>query len=123
MGTVTNMKERSEQLEINFESGLTQKFPTPKTVVAHVAYSFGICNMARELDISHGELSKILGGDSNRNLDIDLAARIMDIADSDMLADWHIEKRKSRPPEPSKAKILAQMEAMQNQMKALAAQL
>lgn len=99
------MKEQ-KQMTLDFEPGLTAKFPSPRSVVAHVAYAFGIRRMAAELDMGHGELSKVLAGDSgygSRNLDVDLAERIMQVAGSDLLADYFIEKFKGSRRDPKDA--------------------
>lgn len=104
------------------DDDLIQRFPTPKTVVAFVVYAYGLTRMALALNKSHGELSKLLN-DEDRNLDVDLADRIMEIANSDLLAMWFGAKAKAKLDEPSKGDLVKTVIGLQKQMETIAEQL
>lgn len=112
------MRTDNRQLSINYTPGLTDRFPTAKSVVAYAVHTFGLVRMATALNKSHGELSKLLTDE--RHLDVDLADEIMDIADSDLLADWHIERRKARASTITPADVARKIDEMRDELTQLA---
>lgn len=59
------------QLTLNFEPGLSERYPSLRECVASSVYRYGLTNMAIDLDKSPGNLSVELSADPTRKFGID----------------------------------------------------
>jgi len=82
------------QLTLNFEPGLTARYPDWHATLAHAVYASrkGLSGVAADLDVSPSDLTKRLSHDENRPLRADQAVRIIESTGDLTPIYWLIEK-------------------------------
>ena len=98
------------QISFDFEPGLTVKFPSLRDVCNAAVYSSrgALKAVASDLDMTQGELSKMLSRDQSepRKLDVDDFVRIIEVTGDTRPVQWLIEKF-MRDPAQQRAQALS----------------
>jgi len=72
------INQKSSQLTLDFEPGLTERFSTLRECVATGVYQRGIGRVAIDLDQAPGNLSVQLSGDASRHFSVDSLERYIE---------------------------------------------
>lgn len=70
---------RTVQLTLDLEGNLTERYRSAKEAMAAGVYKRGLKRLAGDLDVAPGNLSVMLSGDGQRNLDTDLLERYVEL--------------------------------------------
>jgi hypothetical protein len=71
MKSTAVIKEPEGQLTLNFEPGLSDRYPCLRDCVASSVYRYGLTNAAIDLDKAPGNLSVELSADPSRKFSVD----------------------------------------------------
>ncbi len=70
---------RTVQMTLDLEGNLTERYRSAKEAMAAGVYKRGLKRLAGDLDVAPGNLSVMLSGDGQRNLDTDLLERYVEL--------------------------------------------
>lgn len=73
-----NIKTTENQMVLDFEPGLTERYASARDVVATGVYQRGLKRIAIELDMAPSNLSVQLSDDPSRHFSLDSAERYME---------------------------------------------
>lgn len=99
-----------QQLSLNFEPGLTARYPDWHAVLTHAVYASrkGLNGVAGDLDVSPSDLTKRLSKDEQRPLRADQAVGIIESTGDLTPVYWLIE-RFLRDPEQQRTAAIQQL--------------
>jgi hypothetical protein len=106
---VSEVINRSNQLTLDFEPGLVDRFQSIRECVATGVYKRGLGNVAIDLDQAPGNLSVQLSGDNTRHFSVDSLERYMEKTRDFTPIYYQIEKFLA---DKTAAKDAAQAEAL-----------
>lgn len=66
------------QLCLNFEAGMSQRYPSLRECIASSVYRYGLTNVAIDLDKAPGNLSVELSADPSRKFSVDSLERFIE---------------------------------------------
>jgi hypothetical protein len=108
------IKAPENQLTLNFEPGLSDRYPSLRDCVASSVYRYGLTNAAIDLDKAPGNLSVELSADPARKFSVDSLERYMeksgDFTPIYYLIDRFLKEQGS--DEPSAAELKAMFKQM-----------
>jgi len=112
-----------QQLTLNFEPGLTVRFPDWHAVLTHAVYASrkGLGGVAADLDVSPTDLTKRLSKDENRPLRAEQAVEIIE-ATGDMTPIYWLIERFLRDPETQRTAAIQQLAGLMPVLIELASQ-
>ena len=121
MKASTVIKAPEGQLTLNFEPGLSERYPSFRECVASSVYRYGLTNAAIDLDKAPGNLSVELSADPARKFGIEdferYIAKSGDYTPIFYLVDKFLKEQTG--DEPSAAELKAMFKQMAPQLKRL----
>lgn len=121
MKASTVIKAPERQLTLNFEPGLSERYPSFRECVASSVYRYGLTNAAIDLDKAPGNLSVELSADPARKFGIEdferYIAKSGDYTPIFYLVDKFLKEQTG--DEPSAAELKAMFKQMAPQLKRL----
>jgi hypothetical protein len=101
------------QLTLNFEPGLSDRFPCLRDCIASSIYRYGLTNTAIDLDKAPGNLSVELSADPARKFGVDDFEKYMEKSGDFTPLYYLIDKfLKDKTGEPDMAEVMAMFKQM-----------
>jgi hypothetical protein len=109
----TAIKPPENQLTLNFEPGLTDRYPSLRDCVASSVYRYGLTNAAIDLDKAPGNLSVELSADPSRKFSVDSFEVYLEKS-RDFTAIYYLVEKflKDKSGEPDMAEVMAMFKQM-----------
>jgi hypothetical protein len=107
------IKPTENQLTLNFEPGLSDRYHTLRDCVASSVYRYGLTNAAIDLDKAPGNLSVELSADTTRKFGIEDLERFLGTS-GDLTPIYYLIDKflKDKTGEPDAAEVLAMFKQM-----------
>lgn len=114
MSVSRSIKAPDGQLTLNFEPGLSDRYPSLRDCVASSVYRYGLTNAAIDLDKAPGNLSVELSADPSRKFSVDSLERYMEKSQDFTPIYYLIDKflKDHGSDEPSAAELKAMFKQM-----------
>lgn len=114
MSVSRSIKAPEGQLTLNFEPGLSDRYPSLRDCVASSVYRYGLTNAAIDLDKAPGNLSVELSADPSRKFSVDSLEKYLEKS-KDFTAIYYLIDRFLKDQgsdEPSAAELKAMFKQM-----------
>jgi hypothetical protein len=111
----------ANQLTLEFEPGLTERYSNLRECVTACIYSRGLKRVAMDLDKAPGNLSRELGGDSDRHFSVEALERYIQ-TQGDLTPIYYLIARYMGDQAQSEAATMRRVEDLMGQVAALVGQ-
>jgi hypothetical protein len=111
----------ANQLTLEFESGLTERYSNLRECVTACIYSRGLKRVAMDLDKAPGNLSRELGGDTDRHFSVEALERYIQ-TQGDTTPILYLIARYMGDQAQSEAATMRRVEDLMSQVAALVSQ-
>jgi hypothetical protein len=108
----TAIKAPENQLTLNFEPGLSDRYPSFRECVASSVYRYGLTNAAIDLDKAPGNLSVELSADPARKFGIEDFEAFLGKSQDFTAIYYLIDKFLKNKTEPDTAELMAMFKQM-----------
>jgi hypothetical protein len=108
----------ANQLTLEFEPGLTERYSNLRECVTACIYSRGLKRVAMDLDKAPGNLSRELGGDSDRHFSVEALERYIQ-TQGDLTPIYYLIARYMGDQAQSEAATMRRVEDLMGQVAAL----
>ena len=111
----------TSQLTLSFEPGLTDRYSNLRECVTACVYSRGLKRVAMDLDKAPGNLSRELGGDSDRHFSVECLERYIQ-TQGDLTPIYYLIARYMGDQAAAEGATLRRVEGLMQEVAALMAQ-